>query len=429
MKKVINPQPQSWSQLTARPQMRKVDLSQLVEEVFQDVRSRGDAALRKYTALFDKAKIDQIEVDSEAFKRAESQVSAPLKEAIEKARKNIERFHRAQQQEVVKVTTTPGIECWQETRAIESVGLYIPAGSAPLFSTILMLGIPAQIAGCKDIVLCTPCSSDGQIDPCILYTAQLLGITKVYKLGGIQAIAALTYGTETVTKVYKVFGPGNQYVTAAKQYAMLEGVAMDMPAGPSELLVLTDNSTEPAFVASDLLSQAEHGADSQVVCVAETESQLDAVIEQVNLQLPVLDRSDIASKALENAVFVALDRVEDRMRFINAYAPEHLIMACQNADLLLADIENAGSVFVGKYSPESAGDYASGTNHTLPTNGAAKAYSGIDLSAFQKKISFQKLSKEGLLAIGQTVELMAEAEGLAAHKNAISIRLNALNNE
>jgi histidinol dehydrogenase len=426
MKKYISPIKSEWVALTTRPTIQAADLSKLVKEVFKGVQEKGDRAVKNYTQQFDKVLLNELKVTQEEFQLADSLVSNELKQAMQLAANNIEKFHSIQKQEKQVVETTAGVFCWQESRPIEKVGLYIPGGTAPLFSTVLMLGIPAKIAGCKEIVLCTPPNKEGKIANEILVAAKLVGVSAVYKVGGIQAIAALTFGTETIPKVYKIFGPGNQYVTAAKQEAFQQGVAIDMPAGPSELLVVADESSNAVFVASDLLSQAEHGADSQVICIANTESLLDEIVKELEQQLAVLPRKVIAQQALENSKMIVINNLEDTLDFVNEYAPEHLILAVKKEEEYLSKINNAGSVFIGNYTPESAGDYASGTNHTLPTNGFSKAFSGVNLDAFVKKITFQKISKEGILAIGSSIELMAEAEQLQAHKNAVTIRVKSL---
>lgn len=422
----INPTKTNWSELTTRPVVESADLSALVKQVFKEVKLNGDKAIKGYTNQFDKVDLTSLSVTAAEFAVAEKQVSDELKEAIKLASSNIEKFHNIQKQEKQVVETTNGVFCWQESRPIERVGLYIPGGTAPLFSTVLMLAIPAKIAGCKKVVLCTPPNKEGKIANEILYVAKLVGITEVYKVGGIQAIAALTYGSESIPKVYKIFGPGNQYVTAAKQEAFQQGVAIDMPAGPSELLVVADESSNAAFVASDLLSQAEHGTDSQVICIANSEVLIKAIEKEVEAQLEQLPRKEIARNALTNSKLVVLESVKDTIDFVNEYAPEHLILAVKNEDEYIQHIINAGSVFIGNYTPESAGDYASGTNHTLPTNGFSKSFSGVNLDAFVKKITFQKITKEGILNIGKSIELMAEAELLQAHKNAVTVRVKSL---
>ena len=426
MQEFINPAPADWEAILKRPTASFKDLESLVEEVFQEVKSKGDQAIVDYTLKFDKVKLNAFTVSEAEYTHAESVVAAPLKEAIQLARENIKTFHSAQQTQIVSVETQPGVLCWQEKRPIEKVGLYIPGGSAPLFSTLLMLAVPAQIAGCKEIVLCTPPDANGSIPDVILYTAQLCGVTQIFKVGGIQAIAALTYGTATIPKVYKIFGPGNQYVTVAKQIATQHQVAIDMPAGPSELLVVADQSANPAYVASDLLSQAEHGADSQVILVTTFPALLDQVRIEITAQLETLSRKDIAQQAMVNSRMIAFETDEQAIAFINQYGPEHYIVCMENETLYVDQITNAGSVFIGNFTPESAGDYASGTNHTLPTNGYAKQYSGVNLDSFLKQMTFQKISAKGIQAIGPAIELMAEAEGLQAHKNAVTLRLNDL---
>ncbi|MDC1081435.1 histidinol dehydrogenase [Flavobacteriaceae bacterium] len=427
MKQYINPNSKDWSALLERPTANYKDLEPLVDQVFLQVKSKGDEALIDYTLEFDKQKLTSFSVEPVAYDRAKKSISSDLKKAIQQAKSNIESFHTAQKTDKVSVETQPGVECWQEKRPIESVGLYIPGGSAPLFSTILMLAIPAKIAGCKEIVLCTPPDSKGNIPDVILYTAHLCGVTQVFKVGGIQAIAAMTFGTETIPKVFKIFGPGNQYVTVAKQMATQYQVAIDMPAGPSELLVVADQSANAAYVASDLLSQAEHGTDSQVVLITTYLPILEKVSAEIEKQLALLPRKTIAKQAIENSKMIAFESNKDAIAFINQYGPEHYIICMEEQELYIDQITNAGSVFIGNYTPESAGDYASGTNHTLPTNGYAKQYSGVNLDSFLKQMTFQKISKKGIQNLGPSIELMAEAEGLQAHKNAVSIRLNDLN--
>jgi len=379
--------------------------------------------------LFDGIKIENFLVSESEINDAEKQVSTELKQAIALAKSNIFKFHVAQKSSKIEVETTEGVLCWQEKRPIQKVGLYIPGGTAPLFSTVLMLAIPAQIAGCEEIILCSPPDKNGKINPAILYAANLCGVTKIFKVGGIQAIAALTFGTETLPKVYKIFGPGNQFVTVAKQVATQFGTAIDMPAGPSELLVYADDSSIPAFVASDLLSQAEHGTDSQVILVSNSQKLIDEVENEIDNQIQVLPRKEIAQKAIDNSKLIFIEKESDALDFINDYAPEHFIICSNNEDYFVSGIQNAGSVFIGNFTPESAGDYASGTNHTLPTNGFSKNYSGVNLDSFSKAITFQKISEQGLKNIGNAIEIMAEAEGLQGHKNAITLRLNALKNE
>lgn len=424
MKTIITPSRTEWSRLAQRPAKPTLALEKTVKKVFADVQKSGDAALKKYTLEFDKVRIANLKVTESELKNSEKQVSAELKKAIQLARKNIETFHAAQKENIKVIETIKGVKCWRESRAIEKVGIYIPGGSAPLFSTILMLGVPAKLAGCKEIILCTPPDKNGNINPAILYTAHLVGIGQVFAVGGIQAIAAMTFGTKTISKVDKIFGPGNQYVTAAKQMAQQCNVAIDMPAGPSEVLIIADEQSEPEFVAADLLSQAEHGPDSQVILVSDDNNVIDQTITELNKQLNKLPRKSIAEKALGNSKAILLDNLEECVEFSNLYAPEHLILAVKDAKQHISTVTNAGSVFLGNYSCESAGDYASGTNHTLPTNGYARNYSGVSLDSFVKKITFQELSKAGMKAIGPSIELMAEAEGLIAHKNAVAVRLN-----
>lgn len=429
MIKVVNPQKDEWGTLLQRPTKTVDDIEATVSEIFTEVSHKGDTAVNKYTALFDGVQLNTINVSETEINTATNLLTDALKASIALAKTNIEKFHAAQKTERVIVETSPGVTCWQEKKPIEKIGLYIPGGSAPLFSTILMLAIPATLAGCKEIVLCTPPDKEGNINPAILYTAQLCGVSKIFKVGGIQAIAALTFGTETIPKVYKIFGPGNQFVTVAKQLATKHGVAIDMPAGPSELLVYADDSAIPEFIAADLLSQAEHGPDSQVVLVTISENIFEKVAEEVNVQLDQLPRKEIALKAIESSRLILIDSETTALEIINQYGPEHLIICSEHEDFFLSGVANAGSVFVGNYSPESAGDYASGTNHTLPTNGYAKQYSGVNLDSFTKSITYQKLTKEGITSIGSAVEQMAAAEGLQAHKNAITVRLKALLNE
>ena len=422
----INPTKENWNALTIRPAKKAADLGKIISEVFDEVEEKGDKALFVYTEKFDKVVLNGLEVSQAEIENAGSQLSQELKNAMALAKKNIEVFHSSQLIEKQVIITAVGVECWQEMRPIEKVGLYIPGGTAPLFSTILMLGIPAKLAGCKEIVLCTPPGVSGNINPAILYAAELVGVTTIFKLGGVQAIAALTYGTESVPKVYKIFGPGNQFVTGAKQFALIKGVAIDMPAGPSELMVVADQNANAAFVASDLLSQAEHGYDSQVICVADSLEKLKEVEQEVEKQLAVLPRKDMARSAIGNSQLVLIEDLNVQIDFINEYAPEHLILNVVDEDVYLDKIINSGSVFIGANTPESAGDYASGTNHTLPTNGNARMYSGVNMDSFTKKITFQKISSEGILNIGPAIELMAIAEGLEAHKNAVTLRLESL---
>ena len=426
MKKIINPNRKDWLKLTQRPTVEKGELNTLVNQVFTDVKKDGDKALKKYSLLFDKVDLRSLVVTKKIISDASKKIPKELKAAIQLAKSNIEKFHAAQIETPGVVETTKGVHCWRESRAIEKVGVYIPGGSAPLFSTVLMLGIPAKLAGCKEIVLCTPPDKKGEIDPAILYTANLVGITSVYSIGGIQAIAAMAFGTQTVPKADKIFGPGNQYVTAAKQAAQQSGIAIDMPAGPSEVLIIADKSCNPSFVAADLLSQAEHGADSQVILLSDDEKVLDKITVELKNQLKALPRKEVAEKALKNSKAIVLKSINECTEFSNLYAPEHLILATVKAKKMIPEITNAGSVFLGNYSCESAGDYASGTNHTLPTNGYARSYSGVSLDSFVKKITFQELSREGIQNIGPAIELMAEAEQLFAHKNAVTLRLKSL---
>ncbi|GAA4270251.1 histidinol dehydrogenase [Hyunsoonleella aestuarii] len=426
MKIIKNPKREVWSQILKRPTQTVDDIEDIVNEIFIDVSKIGDEAVKRYTNKFDGISLESNSVTSEELNVAIKQVPDKLKNAIRKAKANIEAFHNAQKTSKIEIETTAGVQCWQEKRPIQKVGLYIPGGTAPLFSTVLMLAVPAQIAGCKDIVLCSPPNKEGKLAPEILFAAQLCGVTKIIKVGGIQAIAGLTFGTDSIPKVYKIFGPGNQFVTVAKQLATKYGVAIDMPAGPSELLVVADDTAIASYVASDLLSQAEHGTDSQVILVSTSEAIINDVSEEVNKQLAVLPRKAIAEKAIANSKLIYIETDEIALDMINEYGPEHFIICCKNEDLYVDGISNAGSVFIGNYTPESAGDYASGTNHTLPTNGFSKAYSGVNLDSFMKSMTFQKISKEGIFNIGETIELMAEAEGLQAHKNAVSIRLKDL---
>ena len=428
MKTYKNPPKETWAELLKRPTQSVESLDEAVNTIFDDVRMNGDKGVNRYTALFDGATIESLTVSESEISVATALVTNELKEAINNAKENIAKFHAAQATSPITVETTNGVACWQEKRPIEKVGLYIPGGTAPLFSSVLMLAVPAQLAGCKEIVLCSPPDKNGNINPAILYASQLCGVTKIIKAGGIQAVAAMTFGTESIPAVYKIFGPGNQYVTAAKQKATNYGVAIDMPAGPSELLVVADDSANPAFVASDLLSQAEHGTDSQVILVSTSESLIRAVAQEIEGQMPELSRKAIAEQAIGNSKMILVDNNETALELINTYGPEHFIICKEDADFYCKGIANAGSVFIGNYTPESAGDYASGTNHTLPTNGAAKAYSGVNLDAFLKAITFQQITKDGLTNIGDTIERMAEAEGLDAHKNAVTLRLKALKN-
>ncbi|MEO9514021.1 MAG: histidinol dehydrogenase [Flavobacteriaceae bacterium] len=426
MQRINNPQKENWESLLKRPTQTVSDIEETVTQIFEAIKTLGDSAVRNYTEKFDKASLDSFLVTAEEVEKASNQVPEELKQAIMLAKNNIEKFHLAQKPTKVVVETMPGVSCWQEKKPIQKVGLYIPGGTAPLFSTILMLAVPAYIAGCEEIVLCTPPNEQGEIDAAILYTAKLCGVSQVFKVGGIQAIAGMTFGTESIPKVYKIFGPGNQYVTVAKQLATKYGVAIDMPAGPSELLVVADDTANASFVASDLLSQAEHGTDSQVILVSTSEKLLDNVVLEVENQIKVLPRKTIAEKAIENSKLILVKTKEESIDLINTYAPEHFIVCVANEAFYLENIKNAGSVFIGNYTPESAGDYASGTNHTLPTNGYAKQYSGVNVESFMKSMTFQKISEEGILRIGGAIESMAEAEGLDAHKNAVTLRLKSL---
>ncbi len=410
----------------ARPSADTGAIEPLVEEILRDIKQNGQKAVETYSLRFDKVQLKEPKVSEAEFADAEELISAELKAAIRLAKENIEAFHASQKEQPKTIQTMPGVSCWRKSVAIESVGLYIPGGTAPLFSTVLMLGIPAVLAGCPQIVLCTPPDKSGKVHPAILYTARLIGISTIFKVGGIQAIGAMAYGTALIPKADKIFGPGNRYVTCAKQLVAKEGIAIDLPAGPSEVAVLADDSCVPAFVAADLLSQAEHGEDSQVILVSESEEVIAAVNEELQKQLAVLPRKEIAAKSLDNSKAVLVKNKGEALELLNAYAPEHLIIACRDDEALAEGVTNAGSVFLGNFSCESAGDYASGTNHTLPTNGYARAYSGVSLDSFVKKITFQKLSREGIAGIGPAIELMAEAEGLEAHKQAVSLRLKSL---
>ncbi|HMO32237.1 MAG TPA: histidinol dehydrogenase [Lacibacter sp.] len=414
---------EQWPQLLERPALDAAALETSVSRILQAVRTEGDAALRLFSLEFDRTELTDFTVSPAEWEAAEAAIPADLRAAIETARANIDAFHRRQVQMSEIVETMPGVRCWRRSLPIEKVGLYIPGGTAPLFSTILMLGIPAQIAGCREIVLCTPPGKDGSVHPAILYTAKVAGITRIFKVGGAQAVAAMAYGTETMPRVDKIFGPGNQYVTAAKQLVQKDGVAIDMPAGPSEVCVLADATANPAFVAADLLSQAEHGADSQVLLVSTSAELITATLQEVERQLETLPRKELARRALDNSKAIQLATPEEALELVNAYAAEHLILSCTEAEAVAGRVTTAGSVFIGHYSPESVGDYASGTNHTLPTNGYARAYSGVSLDSFVKKITFQQLSADGLARIGSAVMTLAEAEGLDAHARAVSVRL------
>lgn len=423
MKKIYNPQPESWSEICKRPTQTFSDIEETVKQIFKEVQQKGDKAIAKYASFFDGVTLENIQVTQEEIEIAKKEVTAELKEAIQLAKLNIEQFHAAQKTDKIVVETTIGVTCWQEKRPIQKVGLYIPGGTAPLFSTVLMLAIPAKLAGCQEIVLCSPSDKNGKINAAILYAADLCGVTKIYKVGGIQAIAGMTFGTETIPQVYKIFGPGNQFVTIAKQFASQNGVAIDMPAGPSELLVYADETAIPSFVASDLLSQAEHGKDSQVILVTTNKNILNDVEEEIYKQLKELPRQEIAQVAIQNSKLIFVETEKTALSLINEYGPEHFIVCSKNEDYFVDGILNAGSIFIGNYTPESAGDYASGTNHTLPTNGYSKSYSGVNLDSFLKAMTFQKISNEGIQNIGKAIETMAEAEGLQAHKNAVTLRL------
>jgi histidinol dehydrogenase len=421
------PDRDQWPEILQRPALDTANLFDTVQTIIDRVRKEGDKAVLTYESMFDKVELDTFIVSDEEIAEAEALVSVELKAAIYLAKKNIETFHAAQRFEGKKIETIAGVTCWQKAVGIEKVGLYIPGGTAPLFSTVLMLAVPAKLAGCKEIVLCSPPGRDGKIHPAVLFAARVAGVSKIYKAGGVQAIAAMAYGTESVPKVYKIFGPGNQYVTAAKQLVSLRDVAIDMPAGPSEVEVLADETANPVFVAADLLSQAEHGADSQAMLITTSEKLQKEVMYEVERQLGCLPRRDIASKALANSMLILVKNIKEALEITNVYAPEHLIVQTKDYQAIAEQVVNAGSVFLGPLSPESAGDYASGTNHTLPTNGYAKAYSGVSLDSFIRKITFQEISPEGMRAIGPAIEVMAANEQLDAHKSAVTVRLDALN--
>lgn len=426
MKKILYPNKADWAEMLRRPMQNVSTFFENVSTILKNVKANGDAAVLEYEEQFDKVKLASLVVTEEEMKEAESQVPIELKVAILLAQRNIYTFHKKQKFEGKKVETMEGVTCWQKAVGIEKVGLYIPGGTAPLFSTVLMLAVPAKIAGCKEIVLCTPPDKEGKINPAILYAAQVSGVSKIFKAGGVQAIGAMAYGTESVPKVYKIFGPGNQYVMAAKQQVAMHDVAIDMPAGPSEVMVIADETSNPAFVAADLLSQAEHGVDSQVVLVTTSEKFLGEVEYEVQHQLSRLPRWQIAEKSLENSKLILVKDMDEAIEMANEYAPEHLIIETKDYMDLAEKVVNAGSVFLGAYTPESAGDYASGTNHTLPTNGYAKAYSGVSLDSFIRKITFQEINREGIQNIGPAIEVMASNEHLDAHKNAVSVRLSSL---
>lgn len=428
MKLARYPKREKWAELTTRPVQDFKSIKKIIKPILKKVKNKGDKAMRKFAFEYDHVELQEMLVSRDEIFEAEKEVDEELKEAINVAKENIEKFHRAQLASGIEVETMPGVVCRRRSVPISKVGLYIPGGTAPLFSTVLMLGIPANLAGCEEIVITTPCNHEGKINPVILYTANLIGIDKIVKAGGSQAIAALAYGTETIPRVYKIFGPGNQFVTTAKQLVSQEGVAIDMPAGPSEVAIVADHTANPAFVAADLISQAEHGIDSQVVLVTSNEGLIEEVNKEIGAQKEALPRKDIADRALENSQAILVNDNQEAMEFINEYAPEHLIIATADADQLADQVVNAGSVFIGNFTPESAGDYASGTNHVLPTNGFAKAYSGVSVESFMKNITFQKLTREGIQRIGRHIELMAEAEKLAGHRQAVSVRLNDLQN-
>lgn len=418
------PDRSQWAELLKRSALKTESVREAVIGILDRVRTEGDKAVKEFEEKFDKAKLATLSVSEGEFKVAEQEISADLKSAMATALRNIRTFHAAQQFTGKKIQTQPGVTCWQKAVPIERVGLYIPGGTAPLFSTVLMLAAPARIAGCKEIILCTPPDKEGKIHPAVLYAARLAGVSKVFKAGGVQAIGAMAYGTESIPKVYKIFGPGNQFVTVAKQQVSLRDVAIDMPAGPSEVAVLADSTANPVFVAADLLSQAEHGADSQAVLITTSESLLDAVAAEVERQLAVLPRKELTARSLQSSKLILVKDMQEAMDMVNKYAPEHLIIETQNYLELAVQVVNAGSVFLGSYAPESAGDYASGTNHTLPTNGYAKAYSGVSLDSFIRKITFQEITREGIAALGPTIQTMAANEHLDAHKNAVTVRLN-----
>jgi histidinol dehydrogenase len=426
MKRYTDPAPDTWAALSQRPQLGLEFLESAVRNVLTRVKKSGDQAIRDFTLQFDKVSVDDLRVSAAEVREAEEKLPADLKDAIRTAAQNIEKFHAAQRRDVTRVETMPGVTCWRKGVAIDKVGIYIPGGSAPLFSTVLMLGIPARLAGCGEVVLCSPPDKQGKINPAILFAANLVGVTRIFKAGGAQAIAAMAYGTETVPAVYKIFGPGNQYVTKAKQLVGEDGIAIDMPAGPSEVLVLADETANPAFIAADLLSQAEHGEDSQVILVLTNPDLAAPVQEQLAQQLEKLPRRAIAERSLANSRLITFSKLADATQFVNQYAPEHLIINHKDMDAIADSITNAGSVFLGNYSPEAIGDYASGTNHTLPTNGYARSFAGVALESFMKYITYQQLTEQGLKTLGPVVEKMAEAEELIGHRQAVRIRLDNL---
>lgn len=420
------PQKEEWGGILKRPELNAADLTDVVNSILQTVKAEGDRAVIAYEEKFDRVKLASLAVGDSELNEAEGKVAPELKVAIARAKENIDRFHRSQLFHSKKVETSPGVVCWQQAVPIEKVGLYIPGGTAPLFSTVLMLAVPAQIAGCKEIVLCTPPNEKGEINPAILYAAKVAGVSSIFKIGGVQAIGAMAYGTQSVPKVYKIFGPGNQFVTAAKQQVSLKDAAIDMPAGPSEVEVLADETANPAFVAADLLSQAEHGADSQSILITTSAGLIDEVVKEVERQLTKLRRKELIARSLANSKLILVETMDEAIAMSNEYAPEHLIIQTKEYAEVAKRICNAGSVFLGPYTPESAGDYASGTNHTLPTNGYAKAYSGVNLDSFVRKITFQEISKEGIQEIGSVIQTMAETEQLDAHKEAVTLRLSSL---
>ncbi len=424
MKIIEYPQHKDWKTLLSRPALDNSSLTETVTAVLDDIKSRGDAAVKEYELKFDKVQLDSLQVSESEIAESETLVAEELKNAIRLAKSNIEKFHAAQDHELPRIETMPGVTCWQKAMPIEKVGLYIPGGTAPLFSTVLMLAVPARIAGCKEIVLCTPPAKNGKVHPAVLFAAKVAGVSKIFKIGGVQAIGSMAYGTESVPKVYKIFGPGNQYVTAAKQRVSLKDVAIDMPAGPSEVEVIADETANPSFVAADLLSQAEHGVDSQAVCITTSKDLAEKVLAEVERQLQLLPRKEIAEKSVANSKIILVKDLEEVIDVTNEYAPEHLIISTSNYMQIAERITNAGSIFLGHLTPESAGDYASGTNHTLPTNGYAKAYSGVNLDSFRKKITYQEITPDGLQRIGNAIEIMAENEQLFAHKNAVTLRMN-----
>jgi histidinol dehydrogenase len=429
METIILPEKATWDDLCKRPGIARDNLELLVREILNNVKTGGDKAVGEYSLKFDGVFPKNMKVQPDEFLDSSRFVSSALKEALKTAKRNIENFHFSQLINEPVTETSKGVLCWRKNVGIEKVGLYIPGGSAPLFSTLLMLAVPAKIAGCNEIIVCTPAGKDGKINPAILYTAQLIGVHEIFKIGGAQAIAAMAYGTESIPKVYKIFGPGNQYVTKAKELIQQDGIAIDMPAGPSEVLVIADSGADPVFIAADLLSQAEHGPDSQVILLTDDKGVLENVASELTRQLGMLPRKDIASKSLENSRLILLPAIKDCVEFSNIYAPEHLIINIANPESIAGKVKNAGSVFLGKYSCESAGDYASGTNHTLPTNGFARNYSGVSVDSFVKKISFQQISAEGIINLGPVIEVLAEAESLMGHKNAVSVRLKSLKND